>query len=169
MNFNYPKSKLAQNTRRTKVESPTAKNEMMRTSRFVLVLVCCLSLVGCSTQEIASERIAGAQKAYDSAREQIDSGDYGSALPLLKDAIDDFGLDPDQLSTALLYRSICYSQTGDVDSAASDISEAEMGSPPDALIMYAKAILLDKKGDSAAAAKLFSSARRLDSSLKKPS
>lgn len=150
------------------IELPV-ENEIMPTSRRFFLIAFCLFTPGCGKQGIAPESIADSQEAFDAGRDKVDSGDYSGALALLSRAVDAPGLDPDQLCSALLYRSICFSQTGDLNRAASDIEEAEMGGPSEALLIYAKAIMLENKGEYAAATKLFSAARRLDASLKKPS
>ncbi len=127
----------------------------------------CFFIAGCGGQEVASSDIEGAQAAFDAAKPMIESGDYASALPLLTQALDEAGLDPDQATTAMLYRSICHSTSGDVEAAEADVSEAEMGGPAEGLLLFAKAHAAEARGDTAEATKLFKSARRLDPSLKK--
>ncbi|GAB5405821.1 MAG: hypothetical protein Aurels2KO_40520 [Aureliella sp.] len=127
----------------------------------------CLCFAGCSTQGVASSDIEGAQAAFDAAKPMMESGDYASALPLLTQALDEVGLDPDQATTAMLYRSICHSTAGNTEAAEADIAEAEMGGPSEGLLVFAKAHAAEASGNSAEATKLFKSARRLDSSLKK--
>lgn len=138
-----------------------------RTNKFTALVLGCLFLAGCGGQEIASSDIEGAQAAFDAAKPMIESGDYASALPLLTQALEEAGLDPDQASTAMLYRSICHSKAGDPLAAVADIKEAEMGGPAEGLLLFAQAHAAEANGDSSTAAKLFKNARRLDPSLKK--
>ncbi len=125
------------------------------------------SILGCS-KSIPTKSIASVQSALDEAKQKVQSGDSAGALPLIEEAINGVGLDPDQYVEAVLIRARCYAETGDLEKAEADLQEAELGDPNEALMHFTRAIVLDKQGQASQAKKEFAAAKRLDPSLVAP-
>ncbi|MCA9129757.1 MAG: hypothetical protein KDB22_21875 [Planctomycetales bacterium] len=129
----------------------------------------CLSvcLAGCSRQ-MSSQTVAVAQDALNEAGQLLADGDAGGALSKIESALAG-GLDADQAAQALLVRARCYAHQGDFEKAAADIEQALMGAPDEAMVQLTRGVLEQKQGNSSAAKKHFSAAKRLDPSIVIPS
>ncbi len=136
----------------------------------LLILCGCVLLggSGCKTQGLPASGIADAQQAYDQALELVEQGDFAGAMPLIDQAVQSPALDVDQYTQAVLVRAQCFADAGDIDSAKSDIAEAEMGAPIDAQLHYTKALVFHKAGQTSEAKKELAKARKLDRSIKSP-
>ena len=112
--------------------------------------------------------VADAETAVDQAREAIKTGGFQTALPLLDQAIESPGLNADLYADAVAMRAVCHASAGDLEQARTDLQEAEMGAPNEALLHFAKGMVLDKEGKASEAKREFSAAKKLDPDLKKP-
>ncbi len=124
-------------------------------------------IIGCGSKVRESDNRT-AQMSFDEAVPLVDSGDYKQALPLLEKSISAGGLSADMYAVALLLRSRCYSETGDVEKAQADLDHAEQGSPNAAQLLLAKGTLLAKRGKKAEADAAFKAAKKADPSIKTP-
>ena len=98
----------------------------------------------------------------------VDSGSYAQALPLLEKAIASGGLSADFFASALLLRSRCYSDSGELELAKADIERADLGSPNPANVYLAKGCLLAKQGKKTEADAAFKAAKKADPLIKLP-
>ena len=126
-----------------------------------------VSFVGCGA-EITEQTLESAQASIDEAHELFDAEQYEQALPVLDTVIAGRGLTPDQYTDAVLRRARCHCMTGDLESAAADLAEAEMGAPDMGQFYLTQAILFAKQGRAAESKKSLAAARRVDSRLKMP-
>ena len=133
---------------------------------FALALLSSL-IMGCSSAAREGDN-RSAQMSFDEAVPLIDSGNYQQALPLLEKSIAAGGLSADMYSVALLLRSRCYSDKGNVELAQADLDHAEQGSPNAAQLLLAKGTLLAKQGKKTEADAAFKAAKKADSSIKLP-
>jgi len=127
---------------------------------------CCLT-AGCSGNVPEKDnRIA--QVAFDDAIKLVDAESYSQALPLLENAIASGGLSADLYAEALLLRSRCFSDAGDLGKAEADLTLSEQGSPNPAKFQLAKGTLLSKQGKKAEADAAFKAAKKIDATIKLP-
>ncbi len=141
---------------------------MFRFPDYRQMVVVLLVLAGCGSGETASATLQSAQAAFDQAQELVESGDMPGALKQLEQAIAGPGLDADQYTAALLLRARCYCASDQLDRAAADVAEAELGSPDEALLHWTRGVLFAKQGKSKASKNEFSLAKKLDPSLRIP-
>ncbi len=134
---------------------------------WIYLVVGLLLTTGCGPR-VSVDDNRNSQVAYDEALNWIDSGSYSQALPLLDKAIASGGLSADYFATALLMRSRCYSDAGELEKAQADLEHAEQGSPSPAQLQLAKGSLLAKQGKKAEADAAFKAAKRADPSIKLP-
>ncbi len=138
---------------------------MVRSTIALSVTLLCLGLglamAGCKGS-VSESSHRNAQVAFDEASTLVQSADYAGALPLLEKAIGAGGLPADVYADALLLRSRCYAQTGDLQKAEEDLNHAEQGSPNPAQFQIAKGTLLLKQGKKAEADAAFKNAKKLD-------
>ncbi len=131
---------------------------------FSLFLVGCI--VGCGGS-LSETDIRTAQDSLEEAKTLAKAGSPAEALPKIETALEAGGLDPDQYAEALLYRAWCHADTGNLEQAKSDFSEAEQGAPAPGLMHFARGVILEAEGDKKAAGREFSKAKKLDPSLKR--
>ena len=118
---------------------------------------------GCGGQ-VTVDSARSSQVSYDEALTLVNSGSYSQALPLLNKAIESGGLSADIYADALLLRSRCYCDAGDLEKGEADLSHAEQGTPNPAQFEIAKGTLLFKKGKKAEADAAFKAAKKIDKS-----
>ena len=135
--------------------------------RFVaMLMVLCLS-VGCGSKgSVADNR--SSQVAYDEALSLVESGSYSQALPLLDKSIASGGLSADFYASALLLRSRCFCDAGELEKAQADLDHAEQGTPSPGQYQLAKGSLLAKQGKKAEADAAFKAAKKADPTIKLP-
>ena len=130
---------------------------------FLVVLISSL-MIGCSSP-VREGDSRTAQMSFDEAVPLIDAGNYQQALPLLEKSIAAGGLSADIYAVALLLRSRCYSDQGDIAKAQADLNHAEQGSPNIAQLLLAKGTLLAKQGKQAESDTAFKAAKKADPSI----
>ena len=130
---------------------------------FLVVLISSL-MIGCSSP-VREGDSRTAQMSFDEAVPLIDAGNYQQALPLLEKSIAVGGLSADIYAVALLLRSRCYSDKGDIAKAQADLNHAEQGSPNIAQLLLAKGTLLAKQGKQAESDIAFKAAKKADPSI----
>ncbi len=135
--------------------------------KWIAILVILLSTVGCGAKVTVKDN-RSSQVAFDEALALVDSGSYVQALPLLEKSIASGGLSADFYATALLLRSRCYSDAGELEKANADLEHADQGSPNPAQFQLAKGSLLAKQGKKAEADLAFKAAKKADPSIKLP-
>ncbi len=126
-----------------------------------------LTTIGCGSKVSVGDN-RSSQVAFDEALGLVESGGYAQALPLLEKAIASGGLSADFYATALLLRSRCYCEAGELEKASADLEHADQGSPNPAQFQLAKGMLLAKQGKKAEADLAFKAAKRADPSIKLP-
>ncbi len=124
-------------------------------------------MLGCGSQVRENDNRT-AQMSFDEAVPLVDSGNYKQALPLLEKSISAGGLSADMYALALLLRSRCHSEMGDIEKAQADLDHAEQGSPNAAQLLLGKGTLLAKQGKKAEADAAFKAAKKADPSIKIP-
>ena len=133
-------------------------------STLFLVIVIPSLMIGCSSP-VREGDSRTAQMSFDEAVPLIDAGNYQQALPLLEKSIAVGGLSADIYAVALLLRSRCYSDKGDIAKAQADLNHAEQGSPNIAQLLLAKGTLLAKQGKQAESDTAFKAAKKADPSI----
>lgn len=141
--------------------------QIQQWSQLIACLVFFTFIIGCGSKVRENDNRT-AQMSFDEAVPLVDSGDYKQALPLLEKSISAGGLSADMYAVALLLRSRCYSETGNVEKAQADLDHAEQGSPNAAQLLLAKGTLLAKQGKKAEADAAFKAAKKADPSIKTP-
>jgi tetratricopeptide (TPR) repeat protein len=133
-----------------------------RTIRWVLVLGC-LTIIGCGGNEIDATTILSAQQSYDQGLTQYEAGDYAAAKTSLDAAIENpAGLDADAYADVLLRRAICSAIAGNLEEAEKDIAQAEQGATAMELVYVAKGVVATKKGDAAGGQSFFKQAKQIN-------
>jgi len=132
----------------------------------LMVMVLCQTL-GCGSRVTVDDN-RSSQVAFDEALNLVDSGSYAQALPLLDKAIASGGLSADFFATALLLRSRCHCDAGDLEKAKADLEHADQGSPSPAQLQLTKGFLLAKQGKKTEADAAFKAAKKVDPSIKLP-
>ena len=158
--------------RECKVPDNFAKSQDLETAwplqlkplTFCALLALLLS-VGCSSGTTATD-VVTAQNALEQGFDFVRANNVGEALPLLDQAIETGGLNPDQFAEAMMLRAWCHAKIGDLEKAKQDQTEAEMGSPSPGLICFVNAAILEQEGDTKQAARELAKAIKLDPSLK---
>ena len=135
--------------------------------RIVAMVSALVFTVGCGSK-VSVEDNRSSQVAYDEALSLIDSGGYAQALPLLEKSIASGGLSADFYASALLLRSRCHCDAGDLEKAQLDLDHAEQGTPSPAQYQLAKGCLLAKQGKKAEADAAFKAAKKADPTIKLP-
>ena len=133
---------------------------------FALALFSTL-MIGCGSP-VREDDNRTAQMSFDEAVPLIDAENYQQALPLLEKSIAAGGLSADIYAVALLLRSRCYCDKGDIEKAQADLNHAEQGSPNTAQLLLAKGTLLAKQGKQAESDTAFKAAKKADPSIKLP-
>jgi Flp pilus assembly protein TadD len=105
-----------------------------------------------------------AEQAFELER----SGKITEAGPLVQQAIEGKGLNPDQLSEAYLLRARWHCATDKLSEAEADLELAERGSPNPSSWHFTRAILLAKQGKAAESKSEFNTAKKIDPTLKMP-
>jgi len=129
--------------------------------------IACFLTAGCGGK-VPEKDNRTAQVAFDDAIQLVDAGRYSQALPLLEIAIASGGLSADLYAEALLLRSRCFSDAGDMAKAEADLTHSEQGSPNPAKFQLAKGTLLSKQGKKAEADAAFKAAKKIDPTIKLP-
>ncbi|MFN5272738.1 MAG: tetratricopeptide repeat protein [Planctomycetota bacterium] len=128
-------------------------------------LVC---VSGCGSSQMKATDIAVSTKAFDDAVTKLTSKDYAGSKESAQVALKSGGLSADQASELLLVLVEAAIGSGDLDLAASKLSEAESFANDMPRVFVLKGLLARKRGDQSQAQAAFDKARTLDPSVRIP-
>jgi tetratricopeptide (TPR) repeat protein len=93
-------------------------------------------------------------------------GRFDDAERNLSAALSIGGISPDQVVDLYVHRAVCRANLGDTKNAHADLDAAEQGAPNLDLVLSARASVLEREGNSAAARKMLAKARTLNPQVK---
>lgn len=144
---------------------------MKRFSDLSWLIVAAISLsasLGCSSDEVAAPDIAKQTQSLDEAASKIAAKDFSGAKEIAAAVLQGAGLSADQAEEATMILIESAIETGDLDTAETYLSQAEISATDMGRVFVFKGLLLRKKGDEAKAQEAFQQARAHDPNVVVP-
>jgi hypothetical protein len=121
---------------------------MIKTVRALTMLFVAFAVSGCGTGMADPGAKSASYQTLIKADEAFEAKGFAEALPFYDQAITAGVVHPDVLADAYIKRAICKLETGDLDGAAEDLSQAERGGAVGEDYQKAQKILREKRSGS---------------------
>lgn len=135
----------------------------MNRAWLTFTFLCIALLPGCGPKVPDRTEVQGAMNAGLAA---FSEGKFAEAEKAFSAAHLAGGLSPDQVVELVIHRAVCRAHLGDTEGAHADLAVAEQGAPNLDLVLSARAFVLEREGNSAAARETLAKARERNPQVK---
>ena len=134
----------------------------------IIAIASLVSISGCGSSQMKATDIATSTRTFEDAVAKLAAKDYAGSKDAAVTALKSGGLSADQASELLLVLVEAAIGAGDLDLAASKLTEAESFANDMARVFVLRGLLERKRGDQSKAQTSFDKARSLDPNVRIP-